>query len=268
MASDPNQGPPDNPNTGYGSSSNPSDGPQNPYANPENPYSNPYGGEPYGQGRPGSMPPTGSPLPLGDAIRQLPNQWIKVLTHPGPMALVEESGKASWDIIWVQLIISAVISAILSFLVTLEGFSFMNLPTSSSNGTTLLAYRSLTTGLSFASIIIVPIVFFIGMGIYFGLAKAFGGQGRFMTQCYTFLLFGVPLGIVSSILALIPIAGTFIGLAVSIYMIVLDVFGIMAVHRLSGGKATAVILIPLGVILLLVCALVIVVVAVAVSQIH
>lgn len=261
MASDPNQGPSDNPNTDYGSPpTNPYGGPQNPYSNPENPYNNPFN-ESYGQAGPGLPPPTGSPLPLGEAVRQLPSQWIRVLTHPGAVALAEESGKASWDIVWVQLIISAVITAIFSFLVTLEGTSFMTVPTagsSSSNTSMLLAVRSVTTGISFAEIIIVPIGFFIGMGIFFGLAKAFGGQGRFVTQSYTFLLYQVPLGIGVSILSLIPIAGSFIGFAVIIYEIVLDVFAIMAVHRLSGGKATAVILIPIGVLFLLVCALVVV----------
>jgi len=268
MASDPNQGPSDNPNTDYGSPpTNPYDGPQNPYSNPENPYSNSYG-ESYGQAGPGFPPPTGSPLPLGEAVRQLPSQWIRVLTHPGASALAEESGKASWDIVWVQLIISAVISAIFSFLVTLEGSSFMNVPTTGSNASLLTAYRSVLTGASFASIITVPLFFFIGMGIFFGLAKAFGGQGRFVTQSYTFLLYGVPLGIVVSVLSLIPIAGSFIAIAIGIYAIVLDVFAVMAVHRLSGGKATAVILIPLGVLFLLACGLVVVFVAILASQIH
>lgn len=265
MAYDPNQGPPNNPNADYGSPpTNPYGGPQYPYSNPENPYSNPYG-ESYGQPGPGFPPPIGSPLPLGEAVRQLPAQWIRVLTHPGAMTLAEESGKASWDITWIQLIITAVVTAIFSFLVSLEGFSTMTLPSSSSSSSNVAivqAVRSVTTGISFAEIIIVPIVFFIGMGIYFGLARAFGGQGRFVSQCYTFLLFGVPLGIVASVLNLIPIAGSFIAFAISIYEIVLDVFAIMAVHRLSGGKATAVILIPLGVLFLLVCALVVVLVVI------
>jgi len=274
MASDSNQGPPNNPNADYGSPpTNPYGGPQNPYSNPENPYNNPFN-ESYGQAGPGFPPPTGSPLPLGEAVRQLPAQWIRVLTHPGAAALAEESGKASWDITWIQLIITAVITAIFSLLVSLEGFSTMTLPTSGSSGSNaaiVQAARSITAGFSFASIILVPLFFFIGMGIYYGLAKAFGGQGRFMTQCYTFLLFGVPLGIVASVLSLIPIAGSFIGIAIGIYEIVLDVFAIMAVHRLSGGKATAAVLIPIGVLFLLACAFVVVIVAIAVSaasQIH
>lgn len=265
MAFDPDQRPPDNPNAGYGFPGSSYGGPQNPY--PENPYSYPYDG-PYNQSGPGFPPPTGSPLPLGEAIRQLPAQWIRVISHPGAMTLAEESGKASWDILWVQLIISAVITAIFSFLINLEGFSTMTLPTSGSSGSDagiITAMRSITSGLSFAELLLVPAFFFIGMGIYYGLAKAFGGQGRFVTQGYTFLLFQVPLGIISSVLGLIPIAGGIIGFGITIYEIVLQIFAIMAVHRLSGGKATGVILIPLGALFLLACILGVVLFALLVS---
>lgn len=170
------------------------------------------------------------------------------------MTFAEEMGKASWDIVWVQLIASAIISAILGYLATLISPTFNSTSSSSLSIGTLRAFAA---GLSFGSIIIIPVFFFISMGIFYGLSKAFGGQGRFVTQSYTYLLFSVPIGIVTSIVNLIPIAGSFIALAVGIYSIVLNIFSIMAVHRLSGGKATAVVLIPVGVALLLACALVV-----------
>lgn len=250
------------PDSDYGASPSQYGTPQVPYEAPVNPYAQPqpYGDSSYNsynQGGPEYMRPTAAPLPLGEAIRQLPAQWLRVITHPSAMTLAGESGKASWDITWVQLIISAVITALLSYLASLESGSLFTMPsgTSSANTTFLTSYRYILGGASFASILTVPIFFFIGMGIYFGLAKAFGGQGRFLTQCYTFLLFSVPLGILSSILGLIPFAGAFVGFAVGIYEVVLDIFAVMAVHRLSGGKASAVVLIPLGVLLLLFCAL-------------
>ena len=61
MASDPNQGQPDNPNSGYGTPANPYDAPQNPYPYstppPENPYATPSYGGPYYQEAPGYGPP-------------------------------------------------------------------------------------------------------------------------------------------------------------------------------------------------------------------
>lgn len=170
------------------------------------------------------------------------------------MTFAEEMGKASWDIVWVQLIGLAIISAILSYLASLISPTYNSTSTSSISTGTL---RAFAVGLSFGSVIIIPVFFFIGMGIYYGLARAFGGQGRFVTQSYIYLLFGVPIGIVTSIVNLIPYIGFVIAFAISIYSIVLNIFSIMAVHRLSGGKASAVVLIPLGVVLLLVCALVV-----------
>jgi hypothetical protein len=111
--------------------------------------------------------------------------------------------------------------------------------------------------LSFVSTLVGTFIgFFIGQGITYGLAKAFGGQGTFTTQAYTFLLFQVPLGIVVGLLGLIPVLGSFIGAAVGIYEIVLSVFAVMGAHRLNGGKATAVVLIPAAVVVLLVCAVI------------
>src|SRR6266516_4830437 len=264
MAWDPNQGQPDNPNTGYGPPPNPYDTPQNPYTNPpENPYATPPYGPPGYQGGPGSYPPPQSaPLPLGEAIRNLPNQYIKVTTKPGPMTFAEEMGKASWDIVWVQLIFYAIISTILSYLATLiSGMNFNTTSTGSVNPALLQSIRYITLGITFGQIILIPLFFFIGMAIIYGLARAFGGQGTFLTQSYTYLLFDVPLGIVSSLIALIPLAGGFIAIAIGIYRIVLAIFSVMAVHRLSGGKATAVVLIPIGVALLLACGLLVLVVA-------
>src|SRR5579859_919055 len=237
-AGNPPQGAPQIPHESYGSSENPygesqipysppqnpygEGAPRNPYASPpqnpqgalQNPYrppvENPYANPPYTdtsyasyQGGPGYPQPQSAPLPLGEAIRNLPSQYLKVLTKPGPMTFAEEMGKASWDIVWVQLIGLAIITAILSYLATLISATFTS---TSSSTTNIAAYRSIIAGASFGSIILVPLFFFIGMGIYFGLARAFGGQGRFLTQSYTALLVSVPIGIFSGLINLIPIA--------------------------------------------------------------
>src|ERR1700680_1241285 len=55
------------------------------------------------------------PLPLGEAVRQLPNQYIKVLTKPSILTFDQEKGKAAWNIVWVQLFILGLAITILSF---------------------------------------------------------------------------------------------------------------------------------------------------------
>ncbi len=90
---------------------------ENPYAQPaQNPYEqpaqNPYAQTPnmeftgapgYPQGAAyGYAPQQQTPLPLGQAIQGLPNQYIKVLTKPGAQSFAEEQSKADWGIIWMQ----------------------------------------------------------------------------------------------------------------------------------------------------------------------
>jgi Yip1 domain len=297
MSYDPNQPP----NSGYG---NPPygqpQGPygqpqqQGPYGPPQGPYGQPQQG-PYGQPQPpyvqpqppygapyqepgyGYPPPQAAPLPLGEAIRQLPNQYIRVLTKPSAATFAEEQGKAAWNIVWIQLIIYAVILAALGYIGSLIGLSFgafsslMNTGSLSSSGVNPGTLQAASASGSFGEIILVPLGFFIVVGVYYLLAKAFGGQGTFLAQGYSFLLYQVPIGILSGVIGLIPILGGIVAFALYIYGIVLNVFLIMATHRLSGGKATAVVLIPIAVIAVLFCVLGVIffaLIAAALKQTH
>jgi len=224
------------------------------------------------------MPPVqAAPLPLGEAIRQLPNQYIRVLTKPSAATFAVEQGKAAWNIVWIQLLIYAVILAALGYIGSLIGLSFgafsslMNTGSLSSSGINPGTLQAVAASSSFGEIILVPLDFFIVVGIYYLLAKAFGGQGTFLAQGYSFLLYHVPIGILSGVIGLIPILGGIVAFALYIYGIVLNVFLIMATHRMSGGKATAVVLIPIAVIAVLVCALGIIffaLIAAALRQTH
>jgi hypothetical protein len=240
--------------------------PENPYAVPPYAYTPTYRAEPaYG-------PPEEHPLPLGEAIRQLPRQYFKVLTKPSPMTFAEEMGKAAWNIVWVQLIGLGIIYTLLGLL----GFAITpattTTPPTTSGTQQIVAMVQLISRISFyvtlGDIVLIPLFFFIVMGIIYALAKAFGGQGKFVTQGYAYLLFDVPLGIISSLLGLLPLAGLFLALGLLIYRIVLAIFSIMAVHRIGGGKASAVVLIPIAVGLILYCGVVFALVAYFLSQVQ
>ena len=271
MSQDPHSGYNPNPEYPYGTPP-----PQNPYETPsQTPYGvppsqNPYQvppGTPYGaQGQPpygvppGYNPNQGGygygasvPLPLSEAVSQLPNQYISVLTKPSAFTFAAEMGKASWDIVWVQLIASAIITGILGYMRTLIPGALMtyNYPNSESPLSSSTLQAIILSSSSIASIIIIPLSFFIGQGIIYLIAKAFGGTGTFLRQGYTYLLISVPLGIISSALGLIPILGGFVAFGLGIDGIVLQIFSLMAVHRLSGGKATAVVLIPIAIVIVL-----------------
>lgn len=255
MSYDPNR----DPNSSYG---NPPYGvpPQGAYYPPLYPYGPspqaPYGFPLYQQPGYGYAAPPAAPLPLGEAIRQLPNQYLKVLTKPSAATFAEEQSKAAWNIVWVQLLALAVIAAVLGYFARLISSSLI--PTTMSPA----MQQAAAIESAFAQLIGVPLGFFIGVGILYLIARAFGGQGTFLAQGYTYLLFEVPLSIIVALLALIPILGALVAFAVGIYALVLEIFSIMAVHRLSGGKATLVVFLPVIVVLVLGCIVVVIIIAV------
>lgn len=219
------------------------------------------------------MPPL-TPLPLKEALRQLPRQYLKVLTKPSPATFAEEMNKASWDIVLVQIIgygiLAAIISAILAQVILQTALLpiFNNLPRTSAPTPALppnffVFYQRLLLGSSISNVVAIPLYFFLGVGIQFGLAKLFKGLGQYLVQSYTALLYQVPLNLLVVVLSLplvfIPTVGLFlpslISLPVLVYSIVLNIFAIMSVHRLSGGKASAVVLSPYGAYLLFICSI-------------
>ena len=207
------------------------------------------------------------PLPLTQAIRALPRQYFRVFTKPSVATVAEEMGKASWNMVWLQLIGLGIITVLLDFLrrlISPWGF---------------VVYRTFALLSLLSPIITIPLTFLITMGIAYGIAKAFAGLGTFLAQTYIALLPFVPLTILGQLLTLLnpfvprpPVSSHFtspavtstlilftvvtfvlaaFGFALLIYRVVLQVLGIMAVHRLTGGKAATVIIAPTVVILIL-----------------
>jgi hypothetical protein len=253
------------PYSGYGTPQNPygAPPPQNPYASP--PPQNPYGAPPPQYGTPpnqqggygyGYAPPQQAPRPIGESIRELPNQYINVLTHPSDRTFEAEMVKADWNMVWVQLLILVVIGLVLGLIASLIYGAITHVTTGSASMAAAISAFTVATsvGGAFLNIIFIPLFFFAGVGIQYLLARAFNGQGTFMTQAYSQLLFKVPLDIASAVLGtllvFIPFVGGLVGLAIWVYAVVLNVFQIKAVHRLDTGKAVAVVLIPYAVLLL------------------
>jgi len=202
---------------------------------------------------------------LAEAIRQLPQQYIRILTRPSAATFAEEQGKAAWNIVWVQLLGLGVISGLLVFLILQIALPIVMNSASSSGSSTMAGVVAIiegfAVGFAILEIIAVPVSFFITSGIYYLIAKAFSGQGTFLAQSYSATLFYVPMAILSLVLGLIPFLGGLAGLALFVYEIVLGVYMMMAVHRIGGGKATAVVLMPAIVLFLLLCVLGIIIAA-------
>lgn len=169
------------------------------------------------------------------ALSQLPQRYLNALIKPSVATYTADKADASWSLVWIQLLAWAILDAMLGLLV-----NFIYPP---ATGTTFASLFTLATSIGLIGV--VPVLFFLLMGIVFLFAKVFGGQGTFLEQCNSSLYIQAPLGIFSKLLALIPVVGRVLNSVLSLYGIVLQVLVIMAVHRLSKGKAIATILIPL-----------------------
>ncbi len=118
--------------------------------------------------------------------------------------------------------------------------------------------RGFTAGSGVAAalmtIVLVPLMFFIGSAIIYGLAKMLGGQGAdFMTHSYLLSLSYVPLGVVASVLSIIPGIGGLVGLVAMLYRQYSQGKSLEASQRMAPGRAQAAAFIPIGIVLLLTC---------------
>ncbi|HLX58641.1 MAG TPA: Yip1 family protein [Ktedonobacteraceae bacterium] len=176
-----------------------------------------------------------STSPLSAALLRLPQHYFKAVLKPSVGTFTQDEGSASWSLVWIQLLVWSILDAALGVLVNL-----ISRPTTS---TPFLRFFALAT--SYGLVVLVPMLFFLLMGIVYLLSRYLGGQGTFLEQCNVSLYIQAPLGILSKLLALIPGVGRILNSILSLYGIVIQVFAFMAVHRLSRGKAIATILIPL-----------------------
>lgn len=177
-----------------------------------------------------------TPLPLGQAIRELPGQYFKVLTRPSVKTFTEEKGKAGWGIIWVQFIGLGIIDAILSVVgILISPAAFSSIPNSGGLSPATLQTVAIITAV-ILQLVLTPISFLLAGGILYLISRAFGGRGKFVEQIYVTLLFGVPLVILSALLSLIPGVGGLLLYVPHIYSLVLIVLALIAVHRRSEGN--------------------------------
>src|SRR5581483_1848170 len=213
-----------------------------PFQEPGQPYTGPYVEDSAfapatGPHAPPFPPPAphwtpAAPLSLWDAIKQLPGQYWRVLTKPGTATFAAEAERARWDVIWAQVLGLSIFSALATMLLWLIVLALLNAPFSSflagpdapNAGSSLgVLFQIPTPLIGLISLLGGIGGFFLGEGIAYLLAQAFGGQGDFKTQAYTSLLYRVPIGIGTLLLSLIPLAGS-IGSLAGIYAYVLETF--------------------------------------------
>src|SRR5215471_5824739 len=106
---------------------------------------------------------------LGEVIRQLPRQYVKVVTRPSAATLAEEVGKARWDVFWTQLLSITILSILLGLLeapliprilqISLQNSTAGSYPSSPEMVQMTQAIQGVTQNIIFASVILVPVFF-------------------------------------------------------------------------------------------------------------
>jgi len=201
-----------------------------------------------------NQPEEEAPLPFRQALQELPLQWLKVITRPEAHTMTKEMRKANWAMICVQLFVLVVASGVGVFLVgLLDELFHVRIGV-----TTHLVFLPSLPGYtpSWLDLGLTPIeallFTFITVSILHGLARLFGGQGNFRDFLYTSLLFLCPVLVISAMREYLSlglgnewfnVVGSGLLFAIKIFIAILQIFVLVAVHRLSYRSAVACVLI-------------------------
>jgi len=195
--------------------------------------------------------------------------WLKASTGPNDATFAELRQKpdatVTTAVIWMAIYgVVAAIAGLISSMIfagTIQGalpavLEQMNLPPAEA-AQVEQALRFLPGNVaagagfsSLANIVMVPVWFLIGVGIYHLIARLLGGTGEYGRLAYLSAAFSAPLGIVTTLLSMVPLVSCLTPI-ITIYSLVLAYFAVKVEHGLSSGRAIMVILIPALVIIAL-----------------
>lgn len=210
-------------------------------------------------------------------IQSIFQTWVHVLTRPGEASFEAEREKSSATLttalVWV--IIANVIAALLGWAraqifpsevvdtteTFLEQFG-SDLPAEVppellAMGDDVLASLSGASGLANLGIIVLaPIAFLIGIGVYHLIASILGGRGQFGRYAYLSATFSAPIAIVGAIVGFVPVLGGCVGGLLAVYGLALAYLATKVEYGLSAGRAMIVVALPILLLAVLaVCAI-------------
>ncbi len=190
-------------------------------------------------------PPPGrqGPHTLEEVLRALPRQYIKVLSGPSIATFSEEKGRATWSLVGVQILGWMTFLGICGLLIILIKALVLGL-----TGSLDLTGLGSTFGLTLLLALFIPMLLLVDTVLVYLLARSFGGRGTLAVQSYTCLLFQIPLSTIGSLLTFIPTVGILLGIVFGfgafIYGMLLQIFAVIAVHRLDARTAIVTVFIP------------------------
>jgi hypothetical protein len=194
-----------------------------------------------------------TPRPFGEIF----GLWLKVFQMDEAF-FAAEAPRASNGNTLLGLLIYAVAAVIFGFIQRAIGFRSLFMQRYFGNSP---SYQ-IPICLPLIAIVVVPLFYYIGIGLLHLSAKIFGGKGSYTTLAYLVSLYFIPLSIVSSFLSLIPCLGALIVLAIAVYRIILAVRAIKVNYRLSTGQAVGAYFVPVVAVLIIVVLLSVVVIAI------
>lgn len=184
---------------------------------------------------------------------EMPGLWMQVLSMTTDF-FAREAPRASGGPTFINVLIATGVSVV--FALISAGLSFVIYGAQSTEYA--VGY---ILGAGCGGFIFSLIGFYLGNGIYYLLARLFGGKGSFGVQTYLASLFIVPLTVVTGILGVlsaipcINIGSGLMGLGVAIFSLVLYARVISVTHNLDTGKSVAVLIIPLVLTFVIACCL-------------
>jgi len=214
---------------------------------------------------PAPLPTTPPPPPPARPFSEVPALWWKLFQGRMDLAFFQQELPAARGINALYgVLVTAAVSAVVTFVLSLLSGLVAGLTSGGISGSATAGLASTLGTIAVAGccaqLFVVPASFYVNAGVLWLIAKLFGGKGAFGAQAYLMSLFVVPLTILSvllSIVEVIPVVGRYlfglVVLVVAIFNLVLTVRALQAAHALTGGKAAAVVLLPVAVGFVLGC---------------
>jgi hypothetical protein len=193
-----------------------------------------------------------SPEPSG--VSSWFSTWMEAATKPNELTYARlassPNAKMSTAFLWVFIgslvnifVVSLAQGAIMGQM--MQQFDLEGMPVRSLGGGFLSALCGAPVGA------VISVVFFaVFTGVVQWVAKMFGGRGTFEQLAYVFAAITVPFTLVSSVFALfgaIPYIGFcfgFLGLALGIYVVVLELMAVKGVNQFGWGQAAGSLFLP------------------------
>lgn len=214
---------------------------------------------------PGNMGGMGNMNISQASIQGYFQKCIKAITKPSAATYEGEIPHANWNSVIVGLVAATAVGFLIGLIKAFLPVSLYtyNFGTSSSafNSGFGSYLTSVGIGGAFLSLILIPLSFFIGAALLFGMARLFGGTGsNFLTHSYLLSLSWTPLKIIAAVVGIIPIVGSLIGLLIYLYQIYSAGLAMQASQRMQPGRAQLAAFLPtiVGLVFACLCAILIV----------